>query len=92
MPHKNVGDVSIYYEIKGDGFPLVMIRGFGSSLYQWSPEMIDQLSKRYRLLLFDNRGAGRTNVPKGEYSLKMMAGDTVGLMSALNIHRAHVMV
>jgi 3-oxoadipate enol-lactonase len=91
MPHKNVGDVSIYYEIKGDGFPLVMIRGFGSSLYQWSPEMIDQLSKRYRLLLFDNRGAGRTNVPKGEYSLKMMAGDTVGLMSALNIHRAHVM-
>ena len=91
MPYKTVGDVNIYYEIKGDGFPLVMIRGFGSSLYQWSPEMIDHLSKRHRVLLFDNRGAGRTSVPEGKYSLVMMARDTVGLMSALNIHRAHVM-
>ncbi|MFX1346176.1 MAG: alpha/beta fold hydrolase [Promethearchaeota archaeon] len=49
------------------------------------------LSKHLKVVLFDNRGAGRTDKPDIEYSIKMMADDTVGLMNHLNIEEAHIL-
>ena len=43
------------------------------------------------IVLFDNRGAGRTDKPDIEYSIKMMADDTTGLMKVLNIEQAHML-
>jgi len=57
MPRKRIGDIEIYYEIHGDGpQTLVMIRGLGSNLLAWS-EQTPELSKHFRCVLFDNRGA-----------------------------------
>ncbi len=53
--------------------------------------MIDEVSKSFKTIIFDNRGAGRTDKPDIEYSIKMMADDTVGLMDALNFKRAHIL-
>jgi pimeloyl-ACP methyl ester carboxylesterase len=86
-----VNDINIYYEIHGEGFPLVMIHGFNANLDWWPPYLIDEVSKNFKTLFFDNRGAGRTDKPDIEYSMKMMADDTVSLMDALNIERAHVL-
>ena len=86
-----VNDINIYYEIHGDGFPLVMIHGFAGSLDAWPLAVIEELSKSFKTVIFDNRGAGRTDKPDIRYSIKMFADDTVGLMDALNIERAHVL-
>ena len=88
MPRQQVGDISIYYEVHGEGpRTLVMIRGLGSNLLSWY-EQIGELSKHFRCVVFDNRGAGRTDKPDAPYSIRQMADDTAGLMDALDIKRA----
>lgn len=81
----------MYYEIHGDGFPLLMIRGLSSDVYRWPLKLVKEISKNWRVILFDNRGAGRTDKPDIEYSIEMMANDTISLMTYLNIEEAHIL-
>ena len=88
MPRQRVGDIEIYYEVHGAGpRTLVLIRGLGSNLLAWYAQ-IDVLSQHYKCVVFDNRGAGRTDKPDAPYSIKQMADDAAGLMDALGIGRA----
>jgi pimeloyl-ACP methyl ester carboxylesterase len=88
MPRQRVADIEIYYEVHGAGpRTLVLIRGLGSNLLSWY-EQIEVLSRHYKCVVFDNRGAGRTDKPDVPYSIKQMADDTAGLMDALGITRA----
>jgi len=91
LPKVKVNDINIYYEIHGDGFPLVMIRGLGSNIDWWNPEFLEAMSKNFKTIIFDNRGAGKTDKPDIEYSIEMFADDTIGLMDVLDIERAHVL-
>ncbi len=67
-----------------------MIMGWSASGNWWPPELIHSLAQYYQVLIFDNRGAGRTDIPLEDYTIPMMAEDTVGLMKAVGIERAHV--
>jgi len=91
MPRVKVNNISIYYEIYGEGYPFILIRGLSSSLDSWPPYSIEQFSKHFKTIIFDNRGAGRSDIPDGKYSAKMMADDTIGLMDALKIKNAFVL-
>lgn len=91
MPKIRIGDIKMYYEIHGKGFPLVMIMGLTANKDWWPPEVIEQFSKHFKTLIFDNRGAGRTDAPKTDYTIKMFAEDTIGLMDALEIEEAHIL-
>jgi pimeloyl-ACP methyl ester carboxylesterase len=91
MPKVRIGDVSIYYEVKGEGEPLVMIMGLAGNLDWWDPQMISEFSKYFKLILFDNRGAGRSDMGQKPFSIKLFADDTAGLMDALGISKAHVL-
>lgn len=91
MSKVKVNDIEMYYEILGKGTPLVMIQGWGYSSEMWSPEFIGKLSKFYRLILFDNRGTGRSSKPDIPYTIKMMADDGAGLMDAIKVPKAHVL-
>jgi 3-oxoadipate enol-lactonase len=53
--------------------------------------IIGWLAERYRVLAFDNRGAGRTDKPDIPYTIEVMANDTLGLMDAVGIERANVL-
>ena len=87
MPHIKVKDIQIYYEIYGTGAQsLTLIRGLGADLSTWFPQ-IPELSRHFRTLVFDNRGAGRTDKPDAPYSMRQMAEDTNGLLEALDIRR-----
>jgi len=81
----------MYYEIHGQGEPLVMIMGLSANVDWWDPVIVERLSKRYQLLLFDNRGAGRTEKPQMTYTIALMAQDTVELMTQVGIEKAHIL-
>ncbi len=92
MAFTRVEDLNINYELKGEGHPLVLIMGLTGSLDWWDPGFLDSLAERFRVLIFDNRGAGRTATPDdGEITIVQMAVDTAGLMEALDIDSAHVL-
>ena len=90
VPNVKVNDIEMYYEVHGEGTPLVLIRGWGSSSQSWSKIILDKLSQKHQLIIFDNRGTGRTSKPDTRYSIEMMADDTAGLMNVLNISKAHI--
>jgi len=91
MPKVKVDDIQIYYEVKGEGFPLVMIMGLGRNSESWDPRLVEGLSKNFKLLMFDNRGAGRTDISNSEYTIKLLADDTAGLMNTSGISKAHIL-
>jgi pimeloyl-ACP methyl ester carboxylesterase len=90
MPTAPLRDIVTYYEEAGSGEPLVLIMGLGGDLQAWFFQVRD-LSKHFRVVVFDNRGAGRTSAPDRPYSIVGMAEDTVGLMDHLGIAKAHVL-
>lgn len=90
MPKVNVGDINMYYEVHGEGEPLLLITGLGRDLTIWILQT-REFSKKYQLMVFDNRGVGRTDAPDVPYSIEMMADDTAGLLDVLGIERAHIL-
>jgi pimeloyl-ACP methyl ester carboxylesterase len=90
MPTIPVGDINIYYEMLGQGEPLLLIMGLNANLLSWGPTLPARLAERYQVILFDNRGAGRTDQPDGPYTMEQMADDATGLLDALDIPSAHV--
>jgi pimeloyl-ACP methyl ester carboxylesterase len=92
MPFVQSHGISIFYEIHGDhGSPLIMIHGYNSSTIDWYAPHIEQLSSKHRVILFDNRGVGQTDKPREAYSMEQFAADTVGVLDALEIDKAHVL-
>lgn len=90
MPTIKVNDIHMYYEIRGEGKPLVLIGGLGLDISEID-SIIRWLAQKYRVLAFDNRGAGRSDKPDMPYSIEMMAKDTEELMKALAIERAAIL-
>jgi len=91
MPKVKVNDIQVNYEMKGEGFPLMMIMGLSGNIDWWDPRMIQELSKNFKTVMFDNRGAGRTDQSDREGTIRLFADDTAGLMDALKISSAHVL-
>ena len=89
MPFATVNGIKINYKVEGEGNPLVMIMGFGSPRSGWSSQ-IPFFKKHFRVVTFDNRGAGKSDKPAGPYTTKMMADDAVKLMDALGIQKADI--
>ena len=92
MPHKTIGDIDLYYELHGpsDAPAIVFIEGWGYSSWMWFRQ-IPVFKQKYRCLVFDNRGVGKSSKPDYPYTMKMFADDTVGLMSALSIETAYIL-
>ncbi len=90
MPIAKLENLNIYYEIIGQGKPLIMIRGLSSNVDHWY-EQVPVLSKKYQLLVFDNRGIARSSDPGGPFSTRQMAADTAAVMETAGIKSAYVL-
>lgn len=90
MPTVTVNDITVYYEVRGEGEPLVLIGGLSNVITDYA-RMIPRLSRRCTVITFDNRGAGRTDKPDIPYSIGMMADDTAGLLNALGLGPVNVL-
>lgn len=86
MPEANVGEINLYYEVHGKGRPLVMIRGLGSNADHWYSQL-PALAGRYQVVVFDNRGMARSGDTGEPFTVRQMAGDTLGLLDALGLDR-----
>jgi 3-oxoadipate enol-lactonase len=82
----------LHYEIAGRRGrpPLLLIQGLGADRRGWLGQR-RALASRYRCVLFDNRGAGRSSRPPGPYDLEVMAEDARAVLDAAGIERAHVL-
>ena len=84
----DVNGIKICYEIHGKGYPVVLIHGFGSKKESFMAQ-IPVLSQNFKIISFDNRGAGKSDRPDIPYTMEMFADDIRGLMDFLNIEKAH---
>lgn len=89
MPIIKINDLDLYYEQHGVGEDLILIGGLTSDSQVWK-SVLRILSKQFRVLIFDNRGAGKSATPDYPYTTIMMAKDTLDLMDALHIKKAHI--
>ena len=84
------GGLRIAFELRGEGPSLLMICGFRRSRVIWGDAFLAPLAKRFRLVLFDNRGTGDSDKPATGYSIAAFADDASALLRHLGIPRAHV--
>ncbi len=84
------GGLSIAYQKRGEGPPLVLIAGVGYGQYFFHA-LAEKLVERFTVITFDNRGAGESDKPEGPYTVSMMAADTAALLDALSIRGAFVL-
>ncbi|NJN45685.1 MAG: alpha/beta fold hydrolase, partial [Candidatus Competibacteraceae bacterium] len=89
MPKQRSGDIELYYEITGQGHPLLFIHGLGSCTEDWE-QQVAFFAQRFLVITFDVRGHGRSDKPPDPYSIPLFARDTVGLLDVLGIASAHV--
>jgi 3-oxoadipate enol-lactonase len=90
MPYAESNGIKLYYERQGEGDDLVLIAGLGANAGMWLAQR-PAFARHFRVTVFDNRGAGRSDAPDEPYSIQQMAEDTAGLMKAVGIRRAHVL-
>ena len=89
MPKIQSNGINLYYEIHGEGQPLLFIHGLGSSTRDWEFQ-VQEFAKSYKVITLDLRGHGQSDKPAGPYSMSMFAADTVGLLKGLGIDAPHV--
>jgi len=89
VPYARVNRIRIYYEVHGEGEPLLWVGGLGSNILE-IPYIIEEYRKRYRFIVYDGRGNGRSDKPAGEYSIAAFADDAAALLDAIGIESAFV--
>jgi aminoacrylate hydrolase len=89
MPTVSLGDADLYYEIHGEGPPVLLVAGLGGACGYWRPN-VAAFAARYKTILHDHRGTGASTHALVDYSVAQMADDLVRLMDRLKIDRAHL--
>lgn len=89
MPVVNANGIELYYEVHGEGEPLLLIMGLSLNSKSWF-RSLPELSKHYQVIIFDNRGVGLSGKPNTPYSIELMAEDTRAVLDAAGAKSAHV--
>ncbi|ACL57068.1 3-oxoadipate enol-lactonase [Methylobacterium nodulans] len=91
MPLIQANGTTLNYELSGpSGAPVVAFsNSLGTALAMWDP-LVPALRGRYRVLRYDTRGHGASQVRDESASVEDLADDLLGLLDALGIARAHI--
>ncbi len=91
MPMAPVNGVKLYYEITGNGYPLLFCHEFAGDYRSWEPQ-VRYFSRRYQVITYNARGYPPSEVPEDMrlYSQKQAVEDIVGLMQHLQLTQAHL--
>ncbi|MCP4425925.1 MAG: alpha/beta fold hydrolase [Chloroflexi bacterium] len=89
MAEVGIDGLMLFYEEKGQGEPVLLLHGLGSSTRDWELQM-PALAERHRVVAVDLRGHGRSHKPPGPYSIPLFAADIAAFIQSLNIAPAHI--
>jgi 3-oxoadipate enol-lactonase len=81
--------VKLAWESQGGGAPVLLVHGLGYTREGWGP-LPGLLARRYRVLSYDNRGIGESDIPPGPYTVDELAADAVQVLDEAGVERAHV--
>ena len=89
MPKLNRDGVEIYYEVHGDGPPVLLTHGYSSSSHMWEGQ-VGPFSKHFKLIRWDMRGHGKTDYPEdqGEYTEAATVADMAAILDAVGARKA----
>jgi pimeloyl-ACP methyl ester carboxylesterase len=85
-----IGELQLYYEVHGNGDPLMLIAGLASDSQSWQP-IIGELSRHYRVIVLDNRGVGRTRPNDVDTSIPLMSDDCIALIRGLELRSVSIL-
>ncbi len=89
MPVVQANGIDIYYEVQGEGEPLVLIPYLAADQACYAFQVADY-AKSFTCFSVDLRGAGLSGKPEGSYSTELFADDIAAFMQAAGVERAHV--
>ena len=82
----DVNGIRMYYEVHGEGPPLVVLHGYTDVARRWEP-YVSEFAKHFQVIVPDQRGHGRSLDPTNQVTLLQMALDAVALLDQLGIER-----
>ena len=85
----DVNDIRVYYEIYGEGEPLLLLHGNGGSIENFFLQ-IPEFSKHFKVIALDSRAQGRSSDSDKEISYALMASDMAALIDKLNLGSVYV--
>lgn len=90
MPYADLPGLRIHYQLDGPHHApvLVLSNSLGTDLSLWDRQLAT-FTTRFRVLRYDQRGHGASDVPPGDYTVAMLGADVVALLDRLAIARAH---
>ena len=91
MPKVRVNNIELYYEVHGQGYPVIFMHGFAGTVKMWQPQ-VPVLSRDYQFIIYDARGHGQSESPPSldQYSADIVVEDSFQLLGTLGIEKAVV--
>jgi 3-oxoadipate enol-lactonase len=72
----------LHYLVEGNGPPIVLVGGKTSNIESAWWRYIPALARRFKVIAFDNRGAGQSDKPNAPYSITLMVDDALAVLTA----------
>jgi len=89
VPYADCNGQRLYYEVHGEGEPLLCVHGLACDTLAWIPQ-IQGFSAAYRTVIFDNRDVGRSSMAEEDYEIADMARDALALADRLELGSFHL--
>ncbi|MEM8766454.1 MAG: alpha/beta hydrolase [Pseudomonadota bacterium] len=86
MPYADINGARLWYEVRGQGEPLLLHHGYTASRVNWMP-VAERLEHRYQIILMECRGTGQSEHTPDGYTLEQYARDVVAMLDHLGIDR-----
>lgn len=86
LPFVTRNGIRIYWEEHGHGEPFLLVMGLSFTLDMWY-RITPLLARKHRVIVFDNRGVGRSDIPPGPYSIGAMAEDAMAVLDAAEVRQ-----
>lgn len=86
MAYADINGARLWYEVRGEGEPLLLHHGYTASRVNWMP-VAERLEDRFQIILMECRGTGQSEHTPDGYTLEQYAADVVGMLDYLGIDR-----
>lgn len=84
-----INGIRLYVKVTGIGFPVILIHGVGGDHKAYKKNVIEQLSKSFKVIALDCRGHGRSDKPFA-FTIEDHANDILGIMDHFGFEKAYL--